>query len=232
MEEPRFWVDTPVTDTDQLGIEGWVAVIDEERGGAIAYFGREEDAEEYVAHRMLKEGPYKSMHTIGGVIQALLRYDLNTPCTQIMWLPDDVRTLANVTDEEAEAVLYGMEAGKDCGLGQSWDTLQVYLDEVLDQRCGQVLFMDGVPVARCVQPAGVEHDHLNLTATEAVVAGLAVPVGGPDDEGYHCPECYAGDAKLSQSMDDPQVDGTYPWYCLECGWRGREASLIEVDGTS
>jgi hypothetical protein len=54
--EPRYWIDTPVVKEDlaisiggsPLGVEGWYPVVDEARGGIIAYFGREEDAEEYI----------------------------------------------------------------------------------------------------------------------------------------------------------------------------------------
>lgn len=42
----RFWIDDSPYTTD---VSGWYAVVDEERGGIVAYFGREEDAERYVA---------------------------------------------------------------------------------------------------------------------------------------------------------------------------------------
>jgi hypothetical protein len=44
--------------------------------------------------------------------------------------------------------------------------------------CGQLLYGDysGEPVARCIVRYGVEHDHSDKTAHEAVERGLAITI--------------------------------------------------------
>lgn len=49
MKEPRFWIDDEPYFTRPL--DGWVGVVDEERGGIIAYFGKIEDAEKYIYYK-------------------------------------------------------------------------------------------------------------------------------------------------------------------------------------
>ena len=40
-EEPRFYLTEPTEDSN---LDGWTAIVDEERGGMIAYFGDEAQA--------------------------------------------------------------------------------------------------------------------------------------------------------------------------------------------
>jgi len=55
MSEPRFYVmSLPVDARDPIetrDVAEWWAVVDEERGGIIAYFGSEDDADAYVYFR-------------------------------------------------------------------------------------------------------------------------------------------------------------------------------------
>lgn len=44
---------------------------------------------------------------------------------------------------------------------------------------------------------------------------------------WACPFC--GSIEVSQSIDDSwEVSNTeeYPWYCLDCGWKGSTSKLV------
>ncbi len=43
----RFWINTRGVE-DRDDVTGWYAVVDEDRGGIVAYFGRREDALAYI----------------------------------------------------------------------------------------------------------------------------------------------------------------------------------------
>lgn len=139
-KEPRFWVDDQMLAEPLKGDvdprTDWLGVVDEERGGIVAYFGQEEDAEEYARFRTLKDGPYVSMHTIAGVVQDLLHYDPETPCASALWLPADVLSIAkDMTDDEVADVLGDVERYKDASLGITWGTIEFWADDVMGKRC-------------------------------------------------------------------------------------------------
>lgn len=48
----RYWL---MDADDTHSVLGWTGVVDEERGGVVAYFGEEKDAEEYLCFLASKE---------------------------------------------------------------------------------------------------------------------------------------------------------------------------------
>lgn len=78
--------------------------------------------------------------TIGEVIKHLTEnYSQDEPCAWLIWLPDDVRTLADdkgiaISDEEIAEVLESVEHYKDASLGISWLTIEYHLDELIRRR--------------------------------------------------------------------------------------------------
>ena len=55
-----------------------------------------------------------------------------------IWSIEDVFDLASergmtITKEQAEAVLNYMDSKQDCSMGVSWDTMGVYLDEIVSE---------------------------------------------------------------------------------------------------
>lgn len=54
----------------------------------------------------------------------------------IWWSIEDVtdRCREDITDDEAREILEMMDKYHDCTIGVSWDTMDVYIDEVLNQR--------------------------------------------------------------------------------------------------
>ena len=62
--------------------------------------------------------------------------DDNTIVCAAIWTIEDVQGRAKergmtISKEQAEAVLVTMDNKQDCSLGISWDTMDVYLDEVV-----------------------------------------------------------------------------------------------------
>jgi hypothetical protein len=53
---------------------------------------------------------------------------------------------------------------------------------VTPRKCNEGLYENGKLIARCSQPWGVEHSHSDLTAREAVRAGIANQASAPADK--------------------------------------------------
>ena len=65
------------------------------------------------------------------LIKHLQEYPPNRHVAAIIWMPDDVKEVApDLNAKQRNQVIDAVEHGKDCTIGITWETLQLYADDI------------------------------------------------------------------------------------------------------
>ena len=77
--------------------------------------------------------------TIKELAEHIKSYPPETPCAYGLWLPDDVKGMAEqmgkkVTPDEIEEILYDVHYGHDASEGINWMKIQYAIDEVVKSK--------------------------------------------------------------------------------------------------
>ena len=77
--------------------------------------------------------------TVQDLINHLKFYDLNEPVAYVLWVSEDVETIAKeeevkLTKIEVASILSDIHKNEDSYHGITWDTLQSHIRDIVDNR--------------------------------------------------------------------------------------------------